>query len=96
MIELTFQAGIEIVKFRVDGKKISICSQNFGWEWVDWDPAGLTATELSKLRRSKGEKWYQEYHEAAKRFEKMKEEEEVIKDLVKDMKKEGMELVKRE
>ncbi len=96
MIELTFQAGAEIVKFRVNNKEIKICSQNFGWEWVDWDPSGLTATELAKLRRSKGETWYAEYHLAAKKYEEMQNEKEVVKDLIKDMKKEGMELVKKE
>lgn len=95
MIELTFMAGNEITQFKIDGKNIYIKSKQFGYKWVLWNPVGLSADQLAKLKVVYGEKWYEEYLQAEERFREMDTDEQIAEDLINDFKKTGMKLVRR-
>ncbi len=94
-MELVFQVGMKIVSFRINDLKIKIKSENFGNQWVDWEPGKHSVVEESNLRRGKGEKWYTDYKKAQKQAANIKTDKGLAKDLIKDLTKDGWRLVRR-
>lgn len=95
-MELIFIFGGEITKFKIEGKKIHIWGKGSNHQWAPWDPLGLSALDLSQLRQKYGEKWYRDYLKSEDKFRAMETEEEIAKDLIKDYKKIGWRLIKKE
>lgn len=95
MIELTFMIGGDITKFKIDKKRIQFLAKPTGYVYAEWSPI-LSADKLSRLRIKKGEQWYKEYLKAEEKFLNMDSEEEIAEDLIEDMEKSGLELIKKE
>ena len=95
MIELTFIMGGEIMKFRIEGKKIEIKGKGSNYEWLEWNPLNMSANNLAKLRIKYGEKWFRDYIQSEKEFEEMETEEQMADSLEKDFKKTGWRLALR-
>lgn len=95
MREIVFMMGGDIISFRINEKFIEIKGKMSSYQWMEWNPVGLSADKLSLLRVKYGEEWYKDYLKAEETFEKMTTEDEIADDLIKDYKKTGWRLVKR-
>lgn len=95
MIELFFRTGSEIANFKIENKRIFFLGKPTGYSYVEWNPI-RSADQLSRLRIKKGDEWMKEYLDAEEKFNSYNSEEEIANDLIDDMQKKGMELIKKE
>lgn len=98
MKELLFDNGKDIVKFLVNGAevKISVGSTNqiFIANAKTFEDAATNKRSLIELRRSKGEKFYQEWKKDMDKFKSFVSEEQVVDDIMEDFqKKRGWKLI---
>ncbi len=77
---------------KVDGKTISLRGKLSNYTWIDMHD--LNEDQKSKLNKKHGDNWFKEYLEAIVLKENMTEDE-ISKDLVKDMQSSGWRLVRK-
>lgn len=94
MIELTFLTGGDLVRFKIIDKKIFMLGKPTNYQFVEWNPLGMSADRISLLRAKKGEAWYTKYIEDEEKVRNMNDEE-MANDLIQDFEKRGLKLVKR-
>ena len=94
-MELSFIMAGEIMKYRITGKVIEMATKSTGYTYMEWDPLGRTAGDLARLRGKFGDEWLKEYRESMDKFSKMGSEDEIAKDLTKDLQKAGWRLVRK-
>lgn len=92
-MEINFEAGGDIIKFRIINKKIDVLSKQSNYIWMRWNIASLGEKNLKKLKRAKGKIWFKEYQKDLEKFKKMNNDKEIADDLIKDFKKNGWKLI---
>ena len=92
VIKLNFIAGGEVMWIRIDGRVISLKGKMSNYSWMDM--RDLTEKEKEKVGKKHGKEWFKEYSDALDLREKMTEDQ-IAKDLTKDMQKSGWRLARR-
>jgi len=86
MIEMFFIQGGDAMGIRVIDRIIQIRGKTSNYSWIDL--RDLTSEQSKSASEKLGSKWLNEYNEAKELRDNMNEEE-IAKDLKKDMQKSG-------
>ncbi len=100
MKEITFDNGKDLITFYVDGTEVKIFSSNTEGVFVanakTFHMEMKSQKNLLILRRSKGEKFYQQWLDDLNKFTKFSTEKEVVDDIMEDFhKKRGWRIVNK-
>ena len=89
MIKLSFMVGSALRKVVVDGRKISMASQETGFVPISFDLNRLTDSAMFNQLSDQQKQILEDIRD-------LETEEEMAKDIIKDFKKTGWRLVKKE